>query len=354
MTEPNISSALLTAVTNRANVIAAAGIIGLSAALLTPIPLVIWIFGEAAYLAYSVHLFRMEHIIVEVRGVPKEKKVAEAKPQPAPVRSLGLQRIPKVKSVELEVLHPSISNGLPGANPAQREDTLVVQSLPNISLLAVHGKEARERYDRMERSFHSIENQVSRNAPKTKELLDKLELLLGKFLFFALKEQELTDTVCAYAQEAKHIRHHLAKDGTLESGLRAPKLMLSAGHAAIPDLAHAIKQAHEYYDRELGEISWNSNVEEPALRRELENRKTALTERKRGLDKATKLVTNMRYAMQLLAKKFEQIETNLQLSSPQDIIAEVDGLINQTDIISRSIEEFEAVVDLETEVCVIG
>lgn len=316
------------------NLVGLAGAVALSAATLNPLPLLVGVIAEAAYL-----LFVPDSKWYEVRLSRKFDAEVEA-----------------------------------------RRAALKAQIFPRIS------GAMQDRFSRLE----SIRAQVAANPPPGneddlwfREVLRKLDYLLEKFLMFAEKEARFRAYLQSVYEQVRRDRGAEASSmpPRRPGGGRNPNIMPASvpdydlfdaprdrrGRPSLPRRGEAVvieinaaqderaggagrladRWAREtvtaiqnHYQSEIQDIT-----EEQAAEEDL-NTKAILTKRievleQRGeyVGKIGKILINLGHQMELLEDSFGLINDQMRARSPEQILADIEGVVYQTDSMTKLLEE---------------
>lgn len=299
------------------NIVGLAGAAALSAALLNPIPLLIGVVAEAAYLLF----------------VP-DSKWYDAR-----------------LSVRFD------------AEVAERRRKLKEKIFPTIS------KQMQGRYERLNFIRGEITAQPGmENENWFREVLRKLDYLLEKFLLFASKEAEFR----AYLQNGlsevhagrpsrrmeqpppdfdlfDEPRQRRGRRGGNERGRgrdreddSPPAFTPTDMSASLADrwVGETVRTIQEHYDREIAQVNTLRETEEDLNTKAiLEKRADVLEQRKEHVGRIGKILANLGHQMELLEDSFGLINDQLRARSPEQVLADIEGVVFQTDSMTRLLEE---------------
>jgi hypothetical protein len=299
----------LQAFKEQGNVIGLTSAVALSAALLNPLPLLVGLVAEAAYLIF----------------IPDSKWYAA--------------RLSTRFDAEVEV----------------RRQQVKQQVMP---LLA---PAMRERFLRLELCRGAIGRQpVDRSVPGGdrwfREVLRKLDFLLEKFLNFARREAEfrrhletlleeargLTPTfprVLTTSTEAsrKRARNRPGTPPRREVDIPLHEAPRAAGSRWIEETVAEI-QAH--YQQEIEEIQETAaGDQDPNTQAVLEKRLDVLRRRQEGIGKIGKILRNLNHQLELLEDTFGLINDEIRARSPEQVLSEIEDVVGQTESMTQLLEE---------------
>ncbi len=71
----------------------------------------------------------------------------------------------------------------------------------------------------------------------------------------------------------------------------------------------------------------------------LEKRIQVLTQRSEGVGKIGRILTNLQYQLSLLEDTFGLINDQIRARSPEQVLADIEGVVDQTDSMTQLLEE---------------
>ena len=282
-----------------------AGFVAASAALLNPLPLLVGLVAEAAYL-----LFVPDSKWYESRMKAKFDEEVRAR-----LRELKNQVFPQV--------HPDI----------------------------------RERFVRLESARDQIGQQSRSEEKWFREALRKLDFLMEKYLHFALKEAQFMRYLVSLIDEVYDQLTREEKSALDQISERETRKQKNPGDLFIPkpseDWSSTVaKVLASFYDREIGEIQDRVNGEQVvATKAILEKRVQVLGRRREFVDRIGQILTNLRHQMELMSDAFGLINDEIRARSPEQVLADIDEVVIQTNSLTEAIE---AVTPMEELVGTIG
>jgi hypothetical protein len=275
------------------NVLGLASSVAVAAALLHPLPLLIGLVAEAAYLIfvpdtswYSNHLSRRHDAEVQARR-------------------------DELKAKTLPLLRPQLQH----------------------------------RFARLEAMRREIDIQAASDAVWMREVLRKLDFLLEKFLHFAVKEEQFR----AYLQEARsevesgtqHGDRLRAVKGGASRPLRredeATPPRYSPDGAWVTDTVGVVQGA---YERDIAglQIQFEAETDE-STRAILAKRIEVLQRRREFIGKIGKIVANLNHQLSLLEDTFGLISDELLARPPEQVLADIEDVVSQTNVMTQALEE---------------
>ena len=284
------------------NAVGLATAVALSAATLNPLPLLAGLVGEAIYLLF----------------VP-DSKWYEA-------------RLSRKYDADVEA----------------RRKQLKDQTLPKLRT------EMQERFRRLEEMRGQITVQSAEDARWFREVLRKLDYLLEKFLLFATKEQD-------FREYLRSVRNELMGGAARSGGKqfeydlpppqgRVKRIPINDDAEETPEsgpsftstdpwVQRTVREIQDYYTREMNTIRKSVEKEPDDTRAVLEKRLDVLQRRLEFVGKSGRILNNLTHQLQLVEDTFGLINDELRARSPEQVLADVDEVVLQTDTMTQALEE---------------
>lgn len=276
------------------NVLGLAGLAAASLATLNPLPLIVGVVAEAAYLLF----------------VPDSKWFA--------------------------------------ARLEQRFDAEIVahrQKLKN-EVFPRLADSVKERFGRLEGLRYQVGNSES-FAGETwfRQVLRKLDYLLEKFLLFARKDAE-------FRNHLRQVYTEVVEDPRkLEPRRRGPKRSAAGDYDLSPEpvptgdrwVAATVAAIQTRFDEELEKVRREREVEDDVNTQAiLDKRLEVLGQRGEQVGRIGKILSNLGHQMELLEDSFGLINDQLHARSPEQVLADIDGLVYQTDAMTKMLDEMSS------------
>jgi len=299
----------LQAFKEQGNVIGLTSAVALSAALLNPLPLLVGLVAEAAYLIF----------------VPDSKWYSA--------------RLSARYDAEIE----------------QRRLQVKQQIMP---LLA---PAMRERFIRLEVCRAAIGRQpVDKSVPGGdrwfREVLRKLDYLLEKFLNFARREAEFRRHLETLLDESRgltpafpRVLNTGSESGKKRSRNRAgtpPRREIDVPLYEAPRAAgnrwieETVAEIQAHYQDEIDELKETAaNDQDPNTRAVLQKRLEVLGRRQEGIGKIGKILKNLNHQLELLEDTFGLINDEIRARSPEQVLSEIEDVVGQTESMTQLLEE---------------
>lgn len=330
--EPTKRNRLQQAFQEQGNLLGLAGATALSLALLNPLPLLIGVVAEAAYLLF----------------IPDSEWYSS--------------RLSSRFDKEVRA----------------RRDALKAEIFPKI------GRDVQERFARLEAIRAHVTNTEGLEGESWfREVLRKLDYLLEQFLRFALKEAQFrqylqnvyTEVVLDNKQplsdpppviaNAPNRRSWMPKlddrdrsvkiRPTNSTGYRSDT-QLSAEMSkplsteAIRKSVTAIQTAYGLDIEEIQKI--REKEEDLNTQAVLDKRIEVVESRREHVEKIGRFLINLGHQMQLLEDSFGLINDQLRARSPEQVLADIEGVVTQTDGMTRLLEELAPIEEMSRRLSV--
>jgi len=279
------------AVKEKANIAGIATSIALTAALVNPLPLLDGLVLEAAYLTL------------------------------VPDSPWYRSRLAKREKAEAE----------------KRRQAFKAQVLPTLRA------EMQQRYARLEAMRGQIATQTEPEQKWFRDMTPKLDYLLEKFLVFASKE-------AMFLQYLRNVRDEVCgTDANTATAMRraagarpddAPKPSQLPLDPTARWGQQTVELVHAAYNSEMEDINRElASEQETSTQTVLKKRAEILSRRSEFLDKIGKMLLNLGHQLQLLEDTFGLINDQLRARTPEQIVADIDDVISQTDSMTKVLEE---------------
>jgi hypothetical protein len=193
------------------------------------------------------------------------------------------------------------------------------------------------RYSRLEEKRRQLEAPPGSEQLWFDEVLDKLDYLLEKFLFFASSEVRFREHLLV-------IREDLIR-AALPGGPGAPNGPSSGRQpnraaAATPSLRETIADIEQRYDRETVQIERELQDElDDDTQAVLVKRLEVLKRRREFVAKIGQILVNLRHQLDLVEDTFGLISDELRARSPEQILADIDDVVGQTETMTKVLED---------------
>lgn len=276
-----IKNPLTEALKESGNMIGLASAVALSVALLNPIPLLVGIVAETAYLMF------------------------------VPGSNWYTARLSKRYDAEITLRH-------------QQLKAKVLPTLrPNLQ----------SQYAELESIRAQLEKQDASNEDWFRDVLRKLDYLMDKFLQFSAKEQEFLN----YLQTLRRQNGQMPRWSPPKHGQTPnpnPQGMTDQ------EAQRAIAEIQAAYDTGLDKLKQSIAVEQdPSSKDILQKRADIISQRKEHVTQMGKTLANLALQLQLIVDSFGLVNDQIRVRTPEQVTADVDDVISQTDIMTKTLSE---------------
>ncbi len=303
MKPPQKPSNVGTAFQEGGNIVSLAGLFALSAATLNPLPLLVGLIAEAVYL-----LFVPDSKWYKDRLETKyDKEVAD--------------RRAKLK----ERVFPHLSNG-------------------EIS-----------RFNRLEKQRGTI-SPTDGDKPYYRDVLRKLDYLLEKFLLFAEKRHEFHSYIESILEEVRSAEPVFEIESGVKSG---KKKRVKIGESPVIDdsqrsdywVLGAVEEIQGSYAEDIEQLHARLSIEQNLHNKALFDKRIEIVGRRsQYVSRIGEILSNLSHQMQLMEDTFGLISDEIRARSPEQILADIDHVVNQSDNLSDSLRELAPFDEMNIEV----
>jgi len=229
-----------------------------------------------------------------------------------------------------------------------------------------------QRFARLEAMRLQIATNAKDDESWFREVLRKLDYLLEKYLLFATKEAQFRTYLQSVLDETNTGNPTVRADwkpfdyampeqssGKSKAQGRARRVNLdaedaewnvrSAARSAAANYsnessekwtARVVEEVSNRYDRDLKTIAEETEAETDAdTRGVLLKRTDVVQRRKEFIGKIGRILTNVSHQMQLLEDTFGLINDEVRARSPEQVLADIDDVVYQTDTMTQTLEE---------------
>jgi hypothetical protein len=176
-----------------------------------------------------------------------------------------------------------------------------------------------------------------------RQVLRKLDYLLEKFLLFARKDAEFRTHLKRVYEEVvepprpRDVRRKGSRTGEydLTEDLTPP-----TGDRWV---AATVASIQNRFDEELDEVRRQRAAEDDYNTQAiLDKRIEVIGSRHEQVGRIGKILTNLGHQMNLLEDSFGLINDQLRARSPEQVLADIDGLVYQTDAMTKMLDEMSS------------
>ncbi|MFZ4506135.1 MAG: hypothetical protein ACOYON_00380 [Fimbriimonas sp.] len=278
---------LLAALQEPWNTVGMAAAIGISAATLNPLPFLIALVAEAAYLLF----------------------------------------VPDSKWYEARL------SARYDAEVSQRIRDLASKIFPSLA------DTTKSRFVRLQQLRTQIDGVEFAGKHWFREVLRKLDYLLEKFLLFASKEVQFQNYLRSVLQDVEKAIPQVS-DGPPPIRSRSRR---NVEYDVTPTIDEAwvrrtVKSVQEDYQEEIdkldGLIRSDENLHNQAI---LEKRKEVLARRKEYVAQIGDILTNLKHQLSLMEDTFGLINDEIRARSPEQVLADIEDVVFQTNVLTETL-----------------
>lgn len=226
-------------------------------------------------------------------------------------------------------------------------ETLKQQVLPTLR------PEMQARYARLEKMRADIAGQTAEGESWFRDLVSKLDYLLEKFILFAKSEVQFRNYLRSVQDEVRGVNTGAAppriQDRVQVNDRRAnrktdPQVLPDIDRVPYDPTHHwvdeAVQQIQKHYVDEIDELKRSIESEQDSdTKAVLQKRTDVLQRRQEFVAKIGKILTNLNHQLELLEDSFGLINDQIRARSPEQILADVDEMVCQTDTMTQVLEE---------------
>lgn len=236
-----------------------------------------------------------------------------------------------------------------------RRATLTAQVFPYLS------RPMQNRFERLEGIRTQLGTQPDlNNQAWFRQVVRKLDYLLEKFLMLASKAAEFRTYLQTVQEEIRTAQGQLNQKksdredeervivherrssyiGRSDSGENKVKRDAGNWILNIEWVAKTVQTIQEHYTSEVAEVDERLGDEEDRnTRAVLEKRVDVLNQRREYVGKIGNILTNLCHQMDLLEDSFGLINDQVRARPPEQVLAEIEGVVYQTESMTKLLEE---------------
>jgi len=270
------------------NLVGLTGAIAASIAFLNPLPLIVGLVAEAAYLLF------------------------------VPDSSWYTARLGKRHDGEIEA----------------RRAQLRAQIFASID------ESTRDRFTRLENIRTQITDQTKKDEKWFLEVLRKLDYLLEKFLMFAGKEAEFRKYIVTLWQD--EVGRPSNSGGQSRKGNPGLRMSHDDADYAVSDdrIKTMVEEIQASFADDIDKLQTNADKEaDRDTKAVMQKRVEVLQQRREGAGKIGRILTNLRYQLDLVEDTFGLINDQIRARSPEQVLSDIEGVVYQTDSMTSMLEE---------------
>ena len=209
------------------------------------------------------------------------------------------------------------------------------------------------RFESLEQVHAQIE-QKSSGAEKDfyRNVLRRLDYLLEKYLLFAQKKVEFRTYLNSILEESasKRVTKPLLDGNKVNRRREPPVIDIAARFDDDHEVREATQTVQETYDAKIGELrtmcTEDENLHNTAI---FEKRIEVLQRRREHVGKIGETLTNIGHQMALMEDTFGLINDEVRTRTPEQVMADVDDVVQRSDILIESLQSFSVFENLAVE-----
>ena len=207
---------------------------------------------------------------------------------------------------------------------AKRLESLKAKHLTSLAF------EARSRFGHLEMLRRSISRQSEDGKSWYREVVYKLDYLLEQFLILGAKQAQFAGYLDSVRIEAGVLPPSTAKS----PGDTTARLIVDQD--GLKNVVEGIKAG---YQKAIDQIDADTTTDQnPHNQAIFEKRKEVLHRRSQYIDRIGEILNNIGQQLQLMEDTFGLISDEIRARSPEQTLAEIDSLINQTDDLTDKLQ----------------
>lgn len=207
----------------------------------------------------------------------------------------------------------------------------------------------RSEFERLEQVRSQISAQSQSEEPWFREAMRKLDFLMEKFLQFAQKEAQFGTYLNSVYQEVyeqssnsdrREMRNRVFSKAHDDDG---PPI-LDVDEEWVEGVTTSVM---EFYEKELAKLSASIDEETVMANRSLmEKRQQILTRRKDFIMRVGQILSNLRLQMRLMSDTFGLINDEIRARSPEQVLSDIDDVMLQATSLTEAIDEITPMAEL--------
>lgn len=207
----------------------------------------------------------------------------------------------------------------------------------------------KERFTRMEAIRQGIEENIRENPTLFTDVLERLDYLMERFLFFAWKEKEFRDYLMTLAEESRSPQSRQTDDKRPENFRKNRRERIEEESA--PDKDSLVDPNRDWVEQQVQKIAAGFQTEyqqalaaeaqasDPTTKRLIAKRAELLNKRLEFLSQSGRVLTNLRYQLQLLEDTFGLIQDQIRGRSPEQIMSDLEEVVHVASATTATLDE---------------
>ncbi|MBS1706312.1 MAG: hypothetical protein JST40_10585 [Armatimonadetes bacterium] len=206
------------------------------------------------------------------------------------------------------------------------------------------------RFEKLEVIRNQVGDRMYEGKKWFRNLLRKLDYMMEKFLVFGAKQGQFEQYLLSILAEADP---HAVAPPVIQKRKPGPNYELpSTGGLLGTDesVRKAIAKIQAHYQEQIesiaSEVDPQTNLHTQAV---LEKRQEVLTRRKEFAEKIGETLLNVRHQLDLMEDTFGMINDQIRTLSPEQVIADIEMVVSQTDSLTERLQEVSPFDQAELE-----
>ncbi|WP_394794749.1 hypothetical protein [Armatimonas sp.] len=197
----------------------------------------------------------------------------------------------------------------------------------------VISENVQERFTRLEDIRTQLDGHALSKENWMREVCRKLDYLLEKFLLFARREVE-------FAQYLENVYAEVVV------GLKGKRRDKEGPPIPNEDRSRRmVTTIQERFDDEIAQLE-GKHEEDSNTQAVLDKRREVLTQRHEYVGRIGRILTNLGHQMQLLEDSFGLINDQIRARPPEQVLADIEGVVTQTDAMTNLLDEIAVYDDM--------
>ncbi|WP_395143489.1 hypothetical protein [Armatimonas sp.] len=197
----------------------------------------------------------------------------------------------------------------------------------------VISENVQERFTRLEDIRTQLDGHALSEESWMREICRKLDYLLEKFLLFARREVE-------FAQYLENVYAEVVV------GLKGKRREKDGPPVPNEDRSRRmVETIQERFSDEIAQLE-GKHEEDSNTQAVLDKRREVLTQRHEYVGRIGRILTNLGHQMQLLEDSFGLINDQIRARPPEQVLADIEGVVTQTDAMTNLLDEIAVYDDM--------
>jgi hypothetical protein len=244
---------------------------------------------------------------------------------------------------------------------SKRHDAEVLRRREELKkqILPILRPEVRERFARLEEIRRQLDERPVEDPTWFRQVLRKLDFLIEKYLQFASKEMEFrrylaslrADLTLDNRQESRGEWQRNARQVAERHRKRGGRDGVRGEYQVEPDfdipldpndrwVARTVEEIQAHYDREMEGVKQQLEQDhDVSTKNVLEKRLEVLQRRHEFVRKINTILTNLNHQLRLLEDTFGLINDEIRARSPEQVLSDIDEVVISTNTMTQVLEE---------------